>query len=66
MVGVALAVLSYILRMAAFLHGRQMSWDDATMALVVCLAIPPAVFAFMRKPSELEGCITIVLIAHSC
>ncbi|KAF2442465.1 hypothetical protein P171DRAFT_392365 [Karstenula rhodostoma CBS 690.94] len=45
--GVATAVLSFILRMAATLHGRQISWDDATMALVVCLAIPPAAFAFL-------------------
>jgi hypothetical protein len=35
--------------MAASLNGRQIFWDDATMALVVCLAIPPAVFAFMCK-----------------
>lgn len=45
--GAALSVVAFALRMAASLgkSGRQVSWDDATMALVVLLAIPPAVFA---------------------
>lgn len=45
--GAAVAVVAFMLRMAASLGkmGRQVSWDDATMALVVVLAIPPAVFA---------------------
>jgi hypothetical protein len=49
--GVVLAVVAFVLRMAASLgkHGRQVSWDDASMALVVLLAIPPAVFAPFRK-----------------
>ncbi|OAF99007.1 uncharacterized protein CC84DRAFT_1191485 [Paraphaeosphaeria sporulosa] len=45
--GIGLAVLSFILRMAACLKGRSISWDDAAMALVVALAIPPAAFGFM-------------------
>jgi hypothetical protein len=46
-VGAAIAILSFVLRMAASLgkRGRQVAWDDATMGLVVLLAIPPAVFA---------------------
>ncbi|KAH7397235.1 hypothetical protein BKA66DRAFT_408993 [Pyrenochaeta sp. MPI-SDFR-AT-0127] len=45
--GIVAAVLAFLLRLAASLPqgGRQISWDDATMALVVVLAIPPAVFA---------------------
>ncbi|KAF4310829.1 hypothetical protein SLS57_009897 [Botryosphaeria dothidea] len=45
--GVVFAVLAFVLRMGASLGkgGRQVSWDDATMAIVVVLAIPPAVFA---------------------
>lgn len=48
--GAALAVAAFILRMAASLgkHGRQVSWDDATMFVVLLLAIPPAVFAHYR------------------
>ncbi|KAF9736285.1 hypothetical protein PMIN02_006432 [Paraphaeosphaeria minitans] len=45
--GIGLAVLSFILRMAACLKGRSVSWDDAAMALVLALAIPPAAFGFM-------------------
>jgi hypothetical protein len=46
-VGAVVAVMSFILRMMASVGkgGRQVSWDDATMALVVLLAIPPTVFA---------------------
>lgn len=49
--GVVFAVLAFVLRMGASLGkgGRQVSWDDATMAIVVVLAIPPAVFAPIRK-----------------
>ena len=49
--GAVLAVASFMLRMAASLgkRGRQVSWDDATMALVVALAIPPTVFAPICK-----------------
>ncbi|KAH6229664.1 hypothetical protein HBI53_038060 [Parastagonospora nodorum] len=45
--GAAIAVAAFLLRMTASLgkHGRQVSWDDVTMAVVVALAIPPAVFA---------------------
>ncbi|EOD49529.1 putative cfem domain-containing protein [Neofusicoccum parvum] len=45
--GMILAFIAFVMRMAASLGkgGRQVSWDDATMALVVVLAIPPAVFA---------------------
>jgi hypothetical protein len=45
--GAVLAVVAYVLRMSASLgkKGRQVSWDDATMGIVVLLAIPPAVFA---------------------
>ncbi|EUC45108.1 hypothetical protein COCMIDRAFT_96449 [Bipolaris oryzae ATCC 44560] len=45
-VGCAIAVVSFILRMAASIGkgGRQVSWDDATMAVVLALAIPPTVF----------------------
>lgn len=49
--GVAVAILAYLLRLGASVpkNGRQMSWDDATMGLVVALAIPPAVFAYFCK-----------------
>lgn len=45
--GIALAVVAFILRMAASIgkNGRKLSWDDATMAVVVALAVPPTVFA---------------------
>ncbi|OJD31451.1 cfem domain-containing protein [Diplodia corticola] len=45
--GIIIAGIAYLLRMAASIGkgGRQVSWDDATMGLVVILAIPPAVFA---------------------
>ncbi|KAF9699389.1 hypothetical protein EKO04_002689 [Ascochyta lentis] len=45
--GAAIAILAFFLRLGASLptDGRQMSWDDATMAVVVLLAIPPAVFS---------------------
>lgn len=54
--GVIFAVLAFVLRMAASLGkgGRQVSWDDATMAVVVVLAIPPAVFAPVRKYPRVE------------
>jgi hypothetical protein len=29
--------------------GRPFAWDDATMAVVVALAIPPTIFGFYRK-----------------
>lgn len=50
-VGVVLAILAFILRMMASVgkRKRQMSWDDATMGIVVLLAIPPAVFAPICK-----------------
>ncbi|EOA83099.1 hypothetical protein ACJQWK_00584 [Exserohilum turcicum] len=46
-IGCALAVAAFILRMAASIgkQGRKVSWDDATMAVVLALAIPPTVFA---------------------
>lgn len=49
--GAVLAVVAFLLRMTASLgkHGRRVSWDDATMAVVVLLAIPPAVFAPFRR-----------------
>ncbi|KAL0256750.1 hypothetical protein SLS55_009147 [Diplodia seriata] len=45
--GMVIAGIAYLLRMAASIGkgGRQISWDDATMGLVVILALPPAVFA---------------------
>lgn len=45
--GIIVAVAAFLLRLAASLpkDGRQMAWDDATMAVVVVLAIPPAVLA---------------------
>lgn len=50
-IGCALAVAAFILRMAASIgkQGRKVSWDDATMAVVLALAIPPTVFAHYRK-----------------
>ena len=48
-VGMIFAILSFVFRMAACTKGRSISWDDATMGLVVLLAIPPGVFGFMRK-----------------
>lgn len=49
--GCAVAVLAFILRMMASIGktGRPFAWDDATMGVVVLLAIPPTVFAFYRK-----------------
>ncbi|KAF1933714.1 CFEM domain-containing protein [Didymella exigua CBS 183.55] len=46
--GVVVAMLAFVMRLGASLlkNGRQMSWDDATMGIVVALSIPPAVFAF--------------------
>ncbi|KAK7535354.1 uncharacterized protein J3D65DRAFT_592362 [Phyllosticta citribraziliensis] len=46
-VGMVVAFLAFLLRMAASLGktGRAVSWDDWTMLLLVILAIPPAVFA---------------------
>lgn len=53
--GAVVSVLAFLLRLSASLpkNGRQMSWDDATMAIVVGLAIPPAVFAIFCKFSIL-------------
>jgi hypothetical protein len=50
-VGVAFAILSFLMRLGASLvkNGRKMSWDDATMGIVVALSIPPAVFTFFCK-----------------
>jgi hypothetical protein len=58
--GAAVAVVSFILRMAASLgkRGRQVSWDDATMALVVALAIPPAALAPFCKLDSPPTCVT--------
>ena len=49
--GVVFAVVAFILRIAASLgrHGRRLWWDDASMAVVVALAIPPAVLAPFRE-----------------
>lgn len=55
--GIIIAFAAFVLRMLASIGkgGRQISWDDATMAVVVLLAIPPAVFAPMRKsPSKMR------------
>jgi hypothetical protein len=55
--GAVIAVVSFALRMAASLgkNGRQVAWDDATMGLVVLLAIPPAVFApFCKYATKLS------------
>lgn len=50
-VGMAVALIAYLLRLGASLpkQGRPISWDDATMGLVVAFAIPPAVFAWFCK-----------------
>ncbi|KAJ4983425.1 CFEM domain-containing protein [Stagonosporopsis vannaccii] len=55
MSGVAVAILAFVLRLGASLpkNGRQLAWDDATMGLVVALAIPPAVFAFFLADNGL-------------
>ncbi|CAN9087251.1 unnamed protein product [Alternaria alternata] len=44
--GCILAIVAFVLRMLASIgkNGRQVSWDDLTMGVVLCLAIPPAVF----------------------
>ncbi|KAG9193505.1 choline dehydrogenase [Alternaria panax] len=44
--GCILAIVAFILRMLASIgkNGRQVSWDDLTMGIVLLLAIPPAVF----------------------
>lgn len=64
LVGCGIAIVSYVLRMAASIGkgGRQVSWDDATMAVVLALAIPPTVFikncknsVFLYKPSKLAN-----------
>jgi hypothetical protein len=51
MCGITVAILAFFLRLGASLlkNGRTMSWDDATMGMVVALSIPPAVFAFFCK-----------------
>ena len=48
--GIFIATASYILRLAASLgkRGRQLAWDDATMGIVLLLAIPPAALAPLR------------------
>ena len=54
-VGCAIAIVSFVLRMAASIgrNGRQVSWDDATMAVVLALAIPPTIFIRNCKDSSL-------------
>lgn len=54
--GCVIAVVSYILRMVASIgkRGRQVSWDDATMAVVLALAIPPTVF--IKNCKNLVSC----------
>jgi len=49
--GCILAIMAFILRMFASIgkNGRQVSWDDLTMGVVLCLAIPPAVFGHFCK-----------------
>jgi len=49
--GAVVAILAFILRMAASIgkKGRQVSWDDLTMFIVVLIAIPPAVFTHFCK-----------------
>ncbi|KAJ8117815.1 hypothetical protein OPT61_g1079 [Boeremia exigua] len=53
--GVSVAILAFLFRLGASLpkNGRQMSWDDATMAVVVALAVPPAVFTFILAENGL-------------
>ena len=53
-VGCALAIVAFVLRMAASIgkNGRQVSWDDLTMGIVVLLAIPPAVFGHSCKTTD--------------
>ena len=49
--GCAVAVTAFVLRMLASVgkNGRQVSWDDLTMGIVVLLNIPPAIFTYFRK-----------------
>jgi hypothetical protein len=56
-VGMAVAIIAYLLRLGASLpkKGRPISWDDATMGLVVAFAIPPAVFAWFCKSLRCTG-----------
>ncbi|EFQ89000.1 hypothetical protein P3342_009549 [Pyrenophora teres f. teres] len=46
--GCAVAVTAFVLRMLASVgkKGRQVSWDDFTMGIVVLLNIPPTVFTY--------------------
>ena len=52
--GCAVAVTAFVLRMLASVgkNGRQVSWDDLTMGIVVLLNIPPAIFTYFRKHSN--------------
>lgn len=56
-VGCALAIVAFVLRMAASIgkNGRQVSWDDLTMGIVVLLAIPPAVFGHFCKITDISS-----------
>lgn len=62
-VGCAVAIVAFILRMLASVgkNGRQVSWDDLTMFIVLLLAIPPAVFGHFCKILD-----ALLHISHVC
>ncbi|ETS73507.1 hypothetical protein PFICI_14453 [Pestalotiopsis fici W106-1] len=54
-IGGAIALLVFIMRMCATLphKGRQLGWDDYTMAITVALAVPPTVFSVLLSDNGL-------------
>ncbi|KAF7536940.1 hypothetical protein G7054_g4094 [Neopestalotiopsis clavispora] len=54
-IGGAIALLVFIMRMCATLphKGRQLGWDDYTMAITVALAVPPTVFSVLLSENGL-------------
>jgi len=65
--GAVVAILAFILRMAASIgkKGRQVSWDDLTMFIVVLIAIPPAVFTHFCKTISINPWLPFYLQRYS-
>lgn len=52
-IGGAIALLAFLMRMCSGFVGRPMGWDDLTMALCVALAVPPTVFSVLLSNNGL-------------
>jgi hypothetical protein len=54
-IGGAVALIAYILRMCAGLPkgGRDLGWDDWTITICVALATPPTIFAVLLSKNGL-------------